>query len=155
MKRKRRQTHDPVEMQMGPMIDIVFLLLVFFLVTARPIKQESDISMQLPGTVEQSESLDIPDEQIIQILSDGRVVLNEAVYDSPDSREMPELTATLTRFKKVADSSMTEAMVTLDAEDGARHQRIVDVLNAVAKAGITGVTFTPESGEGPTPGVGI
>ncbi|MFV1995143.1 MAG: biopolymer transporter ExbD, partial [Verrucomicrobiales bacterium] len=32
-------------MQMGPMIDMVFLLLVFFMVTAKSIKQESDISL--------------------------------------------------------------------------------------------------------------
>ena len=38
-------------MQMGPMIDMVFLLLVFFMVTAKPIKQESHMSLGLPGTV--------------------------------------------------------------------------------------------------------
>ena len=38
-------------------------------------------------------------------------------------------------------------LVTLDAADGTDHQRIVDVLNACAKADITGVTFSDRSEE--------
>ena len=38
MKLRRKDT-QAVEMQMGPMIDMVFLLLVFFMVSAKPIKQ--------------------------------------------------------------------------------------------------------------------
>ena len=43
------------------------LLLVFFMVTSKPIKEESDLSMTLPGSVSQDESVDIPDEQRIVI----------------------------------------------------------------------------------------
>ena len=44
---KRRKREQPsVEMQMGPMIDMVFLLLVFFMVTAKPIKPEADINLE-------------------------------------------------------------------------------------------------------------
>lgn len=130
-----------VEMQMGPMIDMVFLLLVFFMVTARPVQQESDIVLGLPGAVAQTEAVDIPDEQRIVILADGQVVMNEMEFDAPADRELPELVATLTRFKQAADNARTDAMVTLAPADDARHQRIVDVLNACARAGITGVTF--------------
>jgi len=73
----RRKDVQTVEMQMGPMIDMVFLLLVFFMVTAKPIKPESDIDIGLPGTVAQEESVDIPDEQRIAILGDGQVILND------------------------------------------------------------------------------
>ena len=73
----RRKDTQTVEMQMGPMIDMVFLLLVFFIVTAKPIKQESYISLGLPGTVAAEESVDLPDEQRIRIEDDGRVILND------------------------------------------------------------------------------
>ena len=91
--RRGRRNHGIVELQMGPMIDMVFLLLVFFMVTAKPIKQESDISIGLPGAVEQEEVLDIPDEQRIVIEASGQVVLNELEVDGPSSRELPELVA--------------------------------------------------------------
>ena len=125
----RRRDQQLVEMQMGPMIDMVFLLLVFFMVTAKPVKQESDISLGLPGTVAQEEALDLPDEQRIRIADDGSIMLNDSVLGAP------------------ADANKSEALVTLDAADGTNHQRIVDVLNACARADITGVTFADSEAE--------
>jgi biopolymer transport protein ExbD len=144
--RLRKKDVQTVEMQMGPMIDMVFLLLVFFMVSAKPIKQESDINIGLPGTVAQEEALEIPDEQRIQIQPNGQVVLNDQPMDSPASAEMPALFATLKRFKESADSNKTEALITIDADDAANHERIVQVLNACAQAKITGVTFA-DAGE--------
>jgi Biopolymer transport protein len=143
----RRRDQQLVEMQMGPMIDMVFLLLVFFMVTAKPIKQESDISLGLPGTVSAEESIDLPDEQRIRIESDGRIELNDSVLGQPEDAALNELVATLKRFKESADANKADALVTLDAADGAIHQRIVDVLNACARAEITGVTFSDRAEE--------
>lgn len=139
--RLNRRDLGTVEIQMGPMIDMVFLLLVFFMVTAKPVKQEADIGLTLPGTVAQEEAVDMPDEQRIVIQPGGQVVLNEAPIDSPASADLPGLLATLTRFKKTADANRSEALVTIDPHDSVPHQRIVDVLNICAKAEITGVTF--------------
>ena len=38
----RRREEDNAEISMSPMIDMVFLLLVFFIVAAKPIKPEAD-----------------------------------------------------------------------------------------------------------------
>jgi biopolymer transport protein ExbD len=143
--RVRRRDQQLVEMQMGPMIDMVFLLLVFFMVTAKPIKQESDISLGLPGTVSAEETVELPDEQRIRIEDDGSIVLNDSVLGAPADSDLGELVATLKRFKESSDANKTEALVTLDAADGTNHQRIVDVLNACARADITGVTFSDSS----------
>lgn len=134
-------------MPMGPMIDMVFLLLVFFMVTAKPIKPEADVSLTLPGTVQQEASIDIPDEQNVVIQANGQVVLNDMLLDSPTSHELPTLVQTLTRFKETADANKSEALVTIDPADLTEHQRIVDVLNACAKAKVTGVTFSDSTGE--------
>ena len=143
----RRRDQQLVEMQMGPMIDMVFLLLVFFMVTAKPIKQESDISLGLPGTVSAEEAVELPDEQRIRIEDDGSIVLNDSVLGARADSDLAELIATLKRFKESSDANKSEALVTLDAADGTNHQRIVDVLNACARADITGVTFSDSSEE--------
>jgi biopolymer transport protein ExbD len=145
--RLRRKDVQTVEMQMGPMIDMVFLLLVFFMVSSKPVKQESDINIGLPGTVSQEEALDIPDEQRIQIQPNGQIVLNDQPMDSPSNAEMPSLLTTLKRFKESADSNKTEALITIDADDAANHERIVQVLNVCARAEITGVTFADSQEE--------
>ena len=132
---------------MGPMIDMVFLLLVFFMVTAKPIKQESDISLGLPGTVAAEEAVDLPDEQRIRIEDDGSIVLNDSVLAPAADTNLKELVAILKRFKESSEANKSEALVTLDAADGTNHQRIVDVLNACARADITGVTFSDSADE--------
>ena len=143
----RRRDTQLVEMQMGPMIDMVFLLLVFFMVTAKPVKQESDISLGLPGTVSAEEAVELPDEQRIRVEDDGSIVLNDSVLGAPNDTELTGLVATLKRFKESADANKADALVTLDAADGTNQQRIVDVLNACAKADISGVTFSDSASE--------
>ena len=143
----RRRDVQIVEMQMGPMNDMVFLLLVFFMVTAKPVKQESDVSLGLPGTVAAEEAIELPDEQRIRVEDDGSIVLNDSVLAAPADTELAGLVATLTRFKESADANKADALVTLDAADGTNQQRIVDVLNACAKADITGVTFSDSASE--------
>lgn len=137
----RRLEHPQIELQIAPMIDVCFLLLFFYILTSKPVKPEADMSMSLPGTVSQEESLDIPDEQRVTIQENGQIVLNERALDTPDSKDLPSLLTTLTRFKESTDANKSQALITVDAADQARHQRIVDVLSVCAKAGIKGVTF--------------
>lgn len=141
----KRVEHPQIELQIAPMIDVCFLLLFFYILTSKPVKQEADMTMTLPGTVSQEQSLDIPDEQRVGIQDNGQVILNDMPLDKPDSMELPTLLATLKRFKESCAANKTEAMVTVDVADNARHQRVVDVLNVCAQAGIGGVTFAGAS----------
>jgi biopolymer transport protein ExbD len=139
--RQKRSNEIPPEIAMTPMIDCVFLLLVFFMVTSSLQVKEADISFSLPGVADQAEAVEIPDEQIIQITEKGNVLLNDLEYDSPDRTDMPELVKTLTLFRKTADANKVPAMITIAPDDGVKHQRVVDVLNACTDAKITSVTF--------------
>lgn len=137
----KRVEHPQIELQIAPMIDVCFLLLFFYILTSKPVKQEADMSMTLPGTVSQEEAVDIPDEQRVSIQENGQVILNDLPLDTPESKELPTLFATLKRFKESCVANKTEAMVTVDVADKAVHQRVVDVLNICAQAEIGGVTF--------------
>ena len=129
------------EVDMTPMIDCVFLLLVFFMVSTTFNRQEADISFSLPGTAEQSDSVEIPDEQIIQITEAGNVFLNDLEYDKPTDPDMPELVKTLILFRQTAEANHVPAMITIAPEDNVKQQRVVDVLNACTAAKIANVTF--------------
>lgn len=132
---------------MTPMIDMVFLLLVFFMVSAKPVRPERDIPMGLPGQVAQAEAVDIPDEARVFIEPSGQVVLNEQNLDTPGGSDLPELRAVLTRFRLSAENARSEALVTLAPHDEVPHQRLVDVLNACAEAGIKGVSLAGGGGD--------
>ena len=146
---KLRHSPDPKpEIAMTPMIDCVFLLLIFFMVSSTFNIQEADISFALPGVAAQSEAVEIPDEQIIQITEAGNVFLNDLEYDSGNTSEMPELVKTLVLFRLTAEANQVPAMITIAPEDGVKHQRVVDVLNACTDAKITNVTFSFDDEEG-------
>jgi len=132
---------------MGPMIDMVFLLLVFFMVSAKPVIPEGDIPMGLPGQVSQDEVIDIPDEARVIIEPNGQIVLNEQQLDTPGGTSLPELRAVLARFRVSSENAGSDVLVTLAPHDTVPHQRLVDVLNACAEAGITGVTLTGATDE--------
>ena len=75
MKRNILKEEDKVDLT--PMIDIVFLLLVYFMISMQLIKEEADLGMSLPAPDgEPSEDSKIPEEAYVEVLSDGQVLLN-------------------------------------------------------------------------------
>ena len=125
----------------APMIDVVFLLLIYFMVASTLERQEADLSFRLPGTVEQTEALELPDEQIIEIRLDGQVVVNEYPYDRPDAVRFNQLASMLTRFHQASRANKVAAMVTIAPDDAVPHEQIIKVMDACSIAGIEAVNF--------------
>lgn len=144
MKIKRKKNDEKLEIQMTPMIDCVFLLLIYFMVSTTLQRQEADIGVSLPGVAEQSEAVEIPDEQVIEITDAGNVLLNDLEYDEPGKSALPELVKMLKLFKQTAEANKVEAMITIAPAAKIKHQRVVDVLNACAEAKLNNVTFAVE-----------
>ena len=141
MRRLKKKPQSKPQIPIAPLIDAVFLLLIYFMVTSSLEKQEADISFELPGTVEQEEPLELPDEQVIEIHENGQIVVNEYSYDSPQSNRLIELQAMLTRLQESSLANKTVTQVTIAPGPKTRHSRIIKVMDAVAAAGITGVNF--------------
>lgn len=124
----------------GPLIDVVFLLLIYFIVTSSLKSPEADLGIRLPGSMAQSTALQLPDEQIIEITPEGDVNLNNNLFASKDGRDLPELVAMLSRYRQASEGNGNKAMITIQAANETKHQRVIDVMNACGEAGITGVT---------------
>ncbi len=97
------------EFQIAPMIDCVFLLLIYFIMTSTLKRQEADVSFQLPGTVEQSEPLEIPDEQFIEIRADGVVVVNDYPYGNVRDGRLDALAGMLSRYREASEANKASA----------------------------------------------
>jgi len=141
----RRRETPSVEVQLAPMADIGFLLICFFIISSRPPRHEADLGMTLPGSVSDEVSMEIPEEIRVGILADGTVEVNETMVGAPGDQEIRPLLNLLIKFKEAADLNQSKALITIDADNTTTHQRIVDVLNACGKAGITGVTISAET----------
>ena len=146
MQTRRRPCIEGLQMQIAPMIDVIFVMILFFMVSAGAVKVENELSIRLPGTVQQTQSIPI-EEQMIQIDEGGQISLNEEPYDDPTSKDLPQLQNTLIRFRELAEASKVQPLVTVFSAPRAKYDRVIDVLNACAFAKIEGVTFTTTTEE--------
>jgi biopolymer transport protein ExbD len=147
MKRRRKRPNHydtDIGFQIAPMIDVVFVIMLFFMVMAGAVKEEKEINTELPGTAETSGPTDFVDEVVINISDAGEVTLNDEPMDSATSRDMPQLRATLMRAKQSSDAAKSQLMITIVSDPEARYSRAVDVLDALAAAQITNVSFTTD-----------
>lgn len=131
-------------MNISPLIDVAFLLLIYFLVTTTLIKQEADLSMALPG-VTRVESSPVPVDQMrIRIEATGAILVNREPSDTdPAIREVPNLTDRLIRYAAASRIAQAPPRIVIDCHGDVPEQRFVDVLNACAKAGIEHVSISP------------
>ena len=129
--------------QIAPMIDVVFVIMLFFMVMAGTVKVEKEIVTQLPGTPELSKKshVEFVDEIIISVAEDGQVSLNQEDFDTRVSHDLPKLKETLLRLKQASDAAHTPSVVTIMSDPAAKYSRTVDVLDALARAKIENVTF--------------
>jgi biopolymer transport protein ExbD len=128
--------------QIAPMIDVVFVIMLFFMVMAGAVKVERELNTTLPGSTETSGGTDFVDEIIISISDTGEVSLNDEPFDSAESSSLPRLRDTLMRLKQNADNAKTPAVVTIVSDPNAKYSRTIHVLDALAVAKIETVTFT-------------
>jgi len=144
--RVRNVHEENLNFQIAPMIDVIFILILFFMCSAGAVKTEKHLASSLPGTAATDAPVDIPDEQLIQITSAGQVLLNDREFDAGGkSHEMPQLLATLQRFRQAAEAGKTQAMVTITPQAYANYQRVIDVMNVCAAARIKNVSFRLET----------
>lgn len=147
MAKLKKKSEEKVSIPIAPMIDVVFLLLIYFMVSSTLERQEADLSFQLPGSVEQEEPLELPDEQIIEIRQDGQVVVNDYPYDNPEAPRLLELAAMLTRFREASAANKVDAIVTISPDESVPHAQIVKVMDACSIAEIEAVNFALGDGD--------
>ncbi len=145
MKIPVQQANADMGFQIAPMIDVVFVILIFFMALASQIRIEQVLQTKLPGVAVASGPTAFIDEQIIMVAEDCEVTLNDDAYDSPQNHELPQLTATLLRLKASSDAAKSKVVVTLISNPDSPYYRTIDVLDALAVAGITNVTFTSDA----------
>ena len=134
---------DPITLgfQIAPMIDVVFVIMLFFMVMAGTIKVENHLVSNLPGVVE-SDNVEFVDETIISVAEDGEIALNDEPMDNRTSKAMPMLKGALRRLKQNSVAAGNKMVVTIVSEPQAKYDRVIDALNALTANAITDVTFT-------------
>jgi biopolymer transport protein ExbD len=146
-RRRRRQSEvdGEVGFQIAPMIDVVFVILVFFMALAGQIRMEQVLRSRLPGVARAGTPTTFVDEQIVRIDGEGRVYLNEDPLAGAGDRQFGALRPVLMRLRQSSDAARSDLVVTIASDPRSTYQRTVDVLDMLSGLGISRVTFTAEA----------
>lgn len=136
---------DEQALDVSSLIDICFLMLIYFLVTSTIVPRESDLGME-SASERQNEIVAKLDPLLIRIHGSGEIYTGSELAmllmdRDPDSRELPLLSGHLELFAGASHAAGTTPLVRIQADDDSSHQRVIDVLNSLAAVGIQGVAF--------------
>ena len=129
----RPRKKDDVELNVTSFIDVVLLLLIFFMVSTT-FGKKSEISITLP------EATDVPVTQApdtinITLDAQGRVFVNEAPLVNAQSTTIRDA------IRSVA-TGLTDPVVIINADAETTHQAVVRVMDAARQLSLNRITFS-------------
>src|SRR5689334_25403330 len=128
--RSRAQLHHP-GIQLAPLVDVLLLLLIFFLLTWNAARNENELDVKVPKAAAAKERSAPIGDVVVNVKSDGNVVVNRRTLTGPELTDL---------LKGLVQLNSEQAVVIRGDEAGA-YKNIVEVLNVCSQAGVTNVAF--------------
>ena len=127
----KRQGAPSADLPMTPMIDVVFLLLIYFIATIRPIDVFAHLDVSRPMAEETRDRVEVPPNLLrIDILPDGGFAVNDRPVRLPD----------MERFLiRLAELDARQTVLIMSAAL-ATHDQLIQVLDLCAKAGLRNIS---------------
>lgn len=119
------------EINLTPMLDVVFIMLIFFIVTATFIK-EAGIQVERPNTT----TADSQDDAAILIA----ISANDEIWIDRQEREPKMLRGVIERLH----AENPKGSIVIQADEGSTHEKLVQVMEAAKAAGVTNVAIASD-----------
>ena len=123
---------ETLDVNITPLIDVVFLLLIFFMVSTT-FDRESEIEIMLPQA---SSDKKIPDDFVIQVTVDA-----EGTFYVNNKRVVNTKLATLMKALKEVAGDHKDPPIILSADAKTPHQFVITVMDAASRLGFVHVNF--------------
>ena len=129
---------DRTDVSLTPLIDVVFLLLIFFMVTTT-FNQHANLRVELPDA---SNAVQSNEENKIEVIIDknGQYYIDGTSLLDQQSRTL------VTALGKVVQNKKSEKIL-IRADAQAPHQSVVSVMDAAGKLGLTQISIATSSGQ--------
>lgn len=128
-----RRENDSVSMNMTPLIDVVFLLIIFFLVSSHLARQETQLDLDLPdaasGELAQASSARVV---TVNLLPTGELML------AGEATPVEQLAA---KLEREVQRDQTPVEVRLRSDRSAPYGDVEPILAACAKANVWNIRF--------------
>ena len=131
----RPQKRDDVELNITPLIDVVFLLLIFFMVSTT-FEKESEINITLPEASQEYTDTQLDKVEIV-IDVGGRIFVNE------QSLVNSQL-GTIRDALQNALYNLEDPQIIISADAKATHQLVVRVMDAARQLNLVKITFATQ-----------
>ena len=131
----RPQRKDDVELNLTPLIDVVFLLLIFFMVSTT-FQRASELNITLPKASEEYTEAK-PDAVKVDIDAQGRVFVNSKQLVNSQLLTIREALRDATRDQK-------SPPLIIAADANARHQMVIKVMDAARQLNLLKITFATQ-----------
>jgi biopolymer transport protein ExbD len=130
---------DEPQLNLTPMVDIVFLLIIFFMVGTRFTEIEQQFSIQLPTAASLPSVTREPDPLIVNVSRSGIFAIND---------EIVTLNELKTRLSEAQQAYADQAVLIRGDGDG-QYQAVIDVMNLCHKTQIRkfSLAFQPLSSD--------
>ncbi len=130
MKLAKKQ-EDEIGFQLAPMIDMTFLLLIFFMVTTKISKEQVKVDIKLPTAANATIPNDLSNRDIISIDGDGVYYIGQSRSDKK------ELTAYLKERFKITPP----LRIYVRADKNTPGKQIKELMRIASEAGAVNVIF--------------
>lgn len=142
---KHQHKLEDIGFQIAPMIDVVFVIMLFFMVKVGARQTETEIKSKLPGSAETSTSVSGLEslEETIEIDENGVISHNEEMLEAGGvaNGDLLQLKDRMKRLAEQGKADKSEVIVTVSTQPDTKYSRVIDVLNALQYAGIKNMTF--------------
>lgn len=127
----RTESIEEPNLNLTPMIDIVFLLIIFFMVGAKFTELERQYGVQLPTVSDPAPLTSLPDPIYVNIHGDGSIQVDDRTLGG----------AELDLLLRAARQRYAEQTVVIRGDGSAPYQAVMDVLASCNRAGLTNVNM--------------
>ncbi len=139
-----RRKRPPLEISVTPMIDVVFLLLIFFMVTTT-FNRQTELKITLPEAkgVETEKK-----EKIITLLIDAEGTYFLSSDDGKFHQLINQKLATLRKALEQAAGNSRQIPFVISADGKTPHQAVISALDIASDLGFRRITFATKSAPG-------
>jgi len=131
MNLRSRATPVHPGIQLAPLVDVLLLLLIFFLMTWNAARNENELDVKVPKASAAKEKPAPIGDVVVNVKTGGNVVVNRRTLSAAELGEL---------LKSLVQLNSEQAVVIRGDEAGA-YKNIINVLNICTDAGITNVAF--------------
>jgi biopolymer transport protein ExbD len=130
----RHQFDEIPTLNLTSMIDVLFLLIIFFMVGTKFVESERQIELKLPQVQGQGALTAAPEKKVVNVYNDGQITLDRKRVTAE------ELTARLAAARR----QYKGIGVSVRGDGQASFQCVANVLNACKQAGIADLSISVE-----------